>query len=397
MQATPSTAAPPQQRPADLLRNRYALAAMFFINGALFANWAARIPDVQARIGLTEGTLGLALLGMSVGVVSGLPLAGGMIGRFSSRTVTVVMGLFYCFVMPLLGLAGSFWALWAALFAFGFGTSTMDVAMNAQAVAIERRYQKPIMSSFHAMWSIGTALGAGAGALFAQFDVAPLQHFTLVTALGIVVVVVAGFGLIGHVEGEQDAEGTVFSFPPRALWLLGAVAFCGAIGEGTAADWSAVYLREIVGAEAGAAGLGFTVFAVLMTVGRLSGDWLTTRFDPATVVRLGGISAATGMTLIIFVPQYTMVLVGFALIGLGLATVIPLAFSSAGNRDDIPSSKGIAGVATIAYSGFLAGPPVIGIVAEHTSLRVAFGIVLVLFVLMSVNAHALRRGKAKVA
>lgn len=378
------------QQSRSLTWNRTSIALMFFLNGALFANWAARIPDVQAHIGLTERSLGLALLGMSTGVVLALPLAGGLVARFSSRVVTVAFGLVFCATMPFLALANSFWALWATLFVFGAATSAMDVAMNAQAVGVERLFHKPIMSSFHAAWSIGTALGAGMGAIFAQFAIPTPQHFTIVAAFFGVIAIVAAFGLI-EIEGEQDDQGAVFSLPPRPLWLLGAVAFCAAIGEGAAADWSAVYLRETVSVGAGAAALGFVSFAVMMTIGRLSGDWMAQRFNPVWVVRFGGISAALGMALIVLFPAFPAVLLGFALIGGGLATVIPLAFSSAGNRSDIPSSKGIAGVATIAYSGFLAGPPVIGIVAEETSLRGAFVIVLVLFVLMAVNAGALRR------
>jgi len=374
----------------DLLHSRMALAMMFFVNGVIFANWASRIPAVQDRIGLTERTLGLALLGVSVGVVLALPLAGGLIARYSSRTITTLGGLGFVAVLPFLGFANSFWGLWATLFVFGVSTSLMDVSMNAQAVEVEQRHDKPIMSSFHAAFSIGFAVGGGMGAAFAGLGVVPLIHFAIVSSVLFIIALVASRKLV-DVPGEQGTDSPAFTLPPRSLWLLGVVAFCAAIGEGAMADWSVLYLEQIVGVGAGLAGLGLTAFSLMMTVGRLAGDSLTARFDPVGVVRLGGGLAAGGMGLALLVPSYIAAMSGFALVGLGIATVIPLAFSSAGRREGLSSGRGIAGVATIAYSGFLAGPPVIGLLAEATSLRLALGVVLALFVLMAATAGAVRR------
>ena len=302
--ATYTTTEPKQKhQPGRVARNRAAVAGMFFINGAIFANWAARIPAVQTRIGLNEQSLGLALLGLSVGVLLALPLAGGLIARFSSRTVTGVGAVGIAVVLPFLGIAGSFWALWLTLFAFGVSTSLMDVAMNAQAVEVEQRHGKPIMSSFHAAFSIGSAAGAGIGALFAGRGFIPVQHFIVVAILFGVLAVLAARWLV-NVPGEQDSSETVFTLPPQALWTLGVVAFCAAIGEGAMADWSALYLRRIVGVGAGLAGLGFAAFSLAMTVGRLTGDWLTAKFNPVWVVRGGGLLAATGMGLALVFPVY---------------------------------------------------------------------------------------------
>jgi MFS family permease len=363
--------------------------AAFFVNGALLGTWVSRIPAVQVRLGLSEGELGLVLLGLAAGVLVALSLAGGLVGRFGSRAVTVTGAVALCLILPLLALTTQPLALWIGLFAFGAALSSMDVAMNAQAVAVEQRANKPLMSSFHASFSIGGLFGALLGAGIIAISAGTLAHFIFAAVLFLVIILLAARHFL-IVSGEKSDGGSLFRLPPRALWALGFIAFCTAIGEGSMADWSGVYLTQVIGTTAAFAALGFAAFSLAMTIGRLLGDWLVTRFDSVKIVRFGGLITTLGLLAAIFTSQPIVVLIGFAAVGAGLANIIPLAFSTAGNFPNISSSAGIAGVATIGYAGFLAGPPLIGLVAEATSLRIALLLVAVLTGTLIFTAQAIR-------
>jgi predicted MFS family arabinose efflux permease len=352
--------------------------AAFFINGALIATWVSRIPAIQTRLGLSEGGLGFVLLGIAAGTLVALSLAGGQIARYGSPNMTLFGALVMCVTLPLIPLAPSAVLLWIVLFVFGGAMSIMDVAMNEQAVLVERNAGRPLMSSFHASFSIGGFAGALLGAGMASIPFTPLVHFAIVgLAFGTFV-----FFIIAHMmPTEREAKGSggaVFRLPERALWMLGAVAFCSAIGEGAMADWSAVFLNQVLGTTAAFAALGFAAFSLTMTVGRLIGDSLSARFLPSWIVRAGGLAASLGILAAVLTDEPVFALAGFAAVGMGLANIVPLAFSASGNRPDISPSVGIAGVATIGYAGFLAGPPVIGLIAEATSLRVALFLVAIL-------------------
>jgi predicted MFS family arabinose efflux permease len=195
-------------------------------------------------------------------------------------------------------------------------------------------------------------------------------HFALVAGLALVALLASTRYML-DVSGEKQDGGTLFRLPPRALWGLGAVAFCVAIGEGTMHDWSGVFLAQTLGTTAAFAALGFAAFSLTMTLGRLTGDWLATRFNPVHVVRYGGLLASLGLITAVLSSNQYIVLLGFAAVGAGVANGIPLAFSAAGKFPGLAPGAGIAGVATIGYAGFLAGPPLIGLVAEATSLRIA--------------------------
>ena len=349
---------------------RLAVLAAFFVNGLLLATWVSRIPAIQAKLNMSEGTLGLVLMGISAGVIVALSMAGGLVGRFGSRPVTVAAGVGLCLVMPLPALMPTAPALFASLFIFGAFLSTMDVAMNAQAVAVERRAGKPLMSSFHAAFSIGGLAGALSGAAIVALGATIVVHFLVVALFSLLVLLLIGRYLV-HDSGEKQEGGAIFRLPPRVLWGLGAVAFCVAIGEGTMGDWSGVYLAGTIGTTAAFAALGFAAFSLTMTLGRLAGDWLATRFNPVQVVRYGGALASLGLLTAVFTGNQYVVLLGFAAVGAGVANGIPLAFSAAGKFPGMSPGAGIAGVATVGYAGFLAGPPLIGLIAEATSLRVA--------------------------
>lgn len=368
---------------------RLAVLAAFFVNGALLATWVSRIPAIQQKLNLSEGMLGIVLLGMGVGVLVALSLAGGLIGRFSSRTVTIAAAIAMCFFLPFLALAPTATGLWIALFLFGAATSTMDVAMNDQAVLVEQRAKTPLMSSFHASFSIGALAGALMGAGIAWLSIGPFLHFVLAAVLFSFVTLLFSRHLL-RMKAEPTKGDSLFRLPPKVVWPLGAIAFCAAIGEGAMADWSAVFLSRSLSTTAAVAALGFAAFSLTMTIGRLLGDRLAARFSPVSIVRIGGLLAAVGILAAIVTIQPFVVLLGFAAVGVGLANVIPLAFSAAGKLRQLPAGVGIAGVATIGYAGFLAGPPLIGLVAEVSSLRFALLIVAVLSGTLIFTARAIR-------
>ena len=368
---------------------RLAVLAVFFVNGFLLAAWVSRIPVIQNTLGLSKGQLGLVLVGMSIGVITALSMAGGMIGRFGSKRITVGSSLVLCLALPLLALMPGPVALFAALFLFGGLLSTMDMAMNAQGVAVEERQARPVMSSFHGAFSIGTLTGALLGSAAASLGLTPLPHFALVSLLSLLMLLVSLRFLL-DIRGEKQEGGSLFRLPPRVLWGLGAVAFCVAIGEGAMTDWSGVYLAQEFGTTDAYAALGFAAFSSTMTLGRLLGDALVTRFDPVLVVRAGSLLASAGILLAVVANSPITVLIGFAAAGAGLANGIPLAFSAAGKFPGLSPGVGIAGVATIGYAGFLAGPPLIGLLADATSLHVSLFVAAVLVGSIGLTAQAMR-------
>lgn len=370
---------------------RWAVLAMFFVNGAMIANWVSRIPQIQANLVLSEGALGLVLLWLAVGVLLALSVAGGLIARYGSRAVTVAGALILCVTILPLGFMPNALALSLNLLFFGGALSLMDVAMNAQGVAVEQTLGRAVMSSFHAAFSIGGFVGALMGGGLASLNIGPGPHFVIAAVAFSLLTLLSARALRPTEEASGAGQGgSVFRLPDRVIWPLGAVAFCAAIGEGAMADWSGVYLKSVVGAGAATAALGFAAFSLTMTAGRLAGDYLTTRFTPARLVRLGGATAAAGVLLAILVPQVGPVLLGFGAVGAGLSIVVPLAFSAAGNVPGLQPGAGIAGVATIGYAGFLAGPPIIGLLAEVTSLRLALLVVVLLTGSLLFTARALQ-------
>jgi predicted MFS family arabinose efflux permease len=374
-----------------LIGNKARLAVLlaFFTNGALVATWVSRIPVVQTKLGLSDGALGLVLIGFSGGLLSALFLVGGLIGRYGSHKVTLACGLASCLALPFLVVSTHPVMLFIVLFLFGGGISSMDVAINEQAVLVERNAGKPQMSSFHASYSIGGFAGALISAGMAAIPgSSALIHFLIVSLLfGVMIIFM--FPHLIRTEHEVGKKEAVFRLPERALWILGAVAFCSAIGEGAMADWGAVYLTQVLRTDAAFAALGFAAFSLTMTFGRLIGDFLSSKWSSAVIVRAGGLFAAFGILLAAVTKSPLVAMAGYSVAGFGLANIIPLLFGAAGNIPGIQAGAGIAGVATIGYAGFLAGPPLIGSIAEATSLRVALALVAVLVGTLVFSAKAI--------
>lgn len=387
LQRTPAPAA---------LAARRAVSWLFLLNGMLFGTWVSRIPMVQERHELPHGALGVALLGMALGALVAMPLSGWASARLGSRRVAAFWTLVYASMLPSLAFAPGVHWLKAGLFLFGAGHGGLDVAMNGQAVLVERRYHWPIMSSFHALFSAGGLAGAALGAGMAWLAVPVETHFvTVATLLGGTVVLIALRPLLpddpvdrrsenkvssngGRLQASGSGKSGLAAIPTadlRRLIALGVLAFCIMMGEGAMADWSGLFLKQVTGAGDGLASAGYAAFSLAMMLGRFAGDPLTLRLGPECLVRGSGVLAAAGLLLALVTAHPYAGVLGFAAVGAGFATVIPQVFSAAGRVKEISPGLALATVTTLGYGGFLLGPPLIGFVAEGIGLRGALGLV----------------------
>ena len=372
---------------------RVAVTAIFFANGALVANWFARVPDVKQTLGLSEGALSIGLLSMAVGALLSQPTAGWVIGKVGSRTVTAVMALANCAALILPGFASSLPLLMAALFLYGASNGALDVAMNAQAALVERRYARPIMSSFHALWSVGGLTGAALGGLAAARALGVGPHFMLAAIAGAIIMLIALRGLIPDEPVASSSHEPSFALPTRALLPMGIVALCALICEGAIGDWGAIYLREGLGTPAGVAAVGYATFALMMAGGRFAGDWLATRFGSGNVVRAGGGLVVAGIGLALVSTTPAIAIAGYGLVGAGVSCIFPLILSAAARTPGVARGTGIAAMATVGYTGFLIGPPLIGSIAELFSLRGALGVLGIFGVLIILLGSSVRGEK----
>jgi MFS family permease len=385
---TTTTASSPVRGP------RIAVTAVFVVHGLLFASWTAHIPGVQAHLGLTDGMLGFALLGAPVGSVTAMIAASWLLPRVGSRRIVQVALVGYCAAGPLVGLTGSLPALVAALFVWGAFQGTLDVAMNTQAIAVERTGRRTLMSGLHGGWSIGSFAGAGLGAL------AVAAHITLsvqLLGLGTIALLVAGLlttrMLPAAVEQPGDLNAAAADTeaarrrPGRvSRWsggmvLLGAIAFAAMLCEGATADWSAVYLSGLH-ARGIVPGLGYAVFALAMVTVRLSGNRLLTRFRPDRLLPVLAAVATAGFGAALLAGQPPAALLGFGCLGIGLACVVPTVFSAAGRIPGLAPGTAVATASACGWAGFVCGPPVIGQLAAWASLPVALSLLPLLTVFL---------------
>lgn len=366
---------------------------MFFINGFTYANWVARLPRIQEHYGLDNGGIGIMLLMTAVGALLAMPFTGWVIVRYGSRQVTRVAAVLFLGWVALLPLAPATGWLTLIFFGMGLAAGTMDVAMNAQAVLVEQAYRRPIMASFHAVFSAGMMLGAACGALFTRLGVDLLPHLLIIVSAGLVLAVISSQQLVfDRVQGPAET-GNAFRWPSRSLVGIGLIAFCCMLGEGAMADWSTNYLERVAGAGQAIAPLGLAAFSLAMMTGRFFGDYIRARLGDRRLLINSSLTATAGLMLALLLPEPTLIIAGFFLVGLGLATIVPIAYSTAGNAPGLAPGVGISMVTTIGYTGFLFGPPIIGFLADWQGLRLALALVLLLFLLMSILSARLSYGR----
>lgn len=352
---------------------RVAISALFALDGAVLGGWMSHLPDAQKGLHLSTGGLGATLLFSSLGAVLAMPLSGTAIHRFGSRRVSIVTAVLVLAIIPFLLHAPTQLALGFTLFLMGASNGTLDVAMNDHAMTIQNRADRPILSSVHGWWCVGGFLGGAGTALANHVGFAPKDHLIVASLLLAVVLVVAIPGLLPH--AEETGEGARFALPRGPLLTLGLLTLLSLFAEGALWDWSAIYFRDVLHTSRTAAALGFGIGAGSMAVGRLVGDSFVARLGPARALQVSGLLTAAGLVLGVLVPHPLGAFLGFALAGLGLANTVPILFATAANVPGVSPSAGIAAVANLGYAAFLGGPPLIGNLAEVTSLR--FGLALV--------------------
>lgn len=369
---------------------RLAVKLVFFINGFVHATYYARLPRIQDQFAIDNGTIGLVLLASSFGALLAMPFTGWVIIRYGSRRITLFGVLTYCLLFPLIPLMSHVGALSSVFFLLGVSAGMMDVAMNSQAVMVEQRHGKPIMTSFHALFSLGMMLGGLFGALFAKLDTSLLLHFSAIAAVSVAGVLIARYYLIHDKPERKDKEAPAFRLPNAAMVSIGVIAFCCMLGEGAMADWSTNYMENIAGAEKALAPIGLSAFALAMTLGRFVGDSARVRFGDRNLMIICGLISLSGIALaILWIHPYAAI-TGFFIVGVGLSAVVPIAYSLAGNARDLPPGVGLAMVTTVGYSGFLFGPPIIGFLADLSNLRYAMALVALLFAVMILLAYRYR-------
>ncbi|MEV4418211.1 MFS transporter [Catellatospora sp. NPDC049609] len=366
---------------SQVTRARWAVATVFAVHGAASGSFASRIPWIAENLSLTEGTLGLALIMPAVGSLSSMPFTGRLVQRIGGRAATRILIAAWSLAVGVLALAPNQWALMGMLLLAGVTAGTADIAMNAEGVEVEQRLGRSIMSSLHGMWSVGGLLGSGVGAAAAYLGVMGV----LLAVIG----VTAGHWLLPGAPVPAAGDGPRFSLPRGPVLVIGLIGFAAVFAEGATADWCAVYLRQILAAGEGQAALAYSMFALAMAGGRLVGDAVVRRFGAVGTVRAAGAVGVLGGVLVVGAWAPLVGVLGFGLIGLGVAVVVPLAFSAAGHTGDHPAHA-IAGVATVSYGAGLAAPGLMGGIAHATSLPFSFALVTGLIVIVTLAAGRLR-------
>lgn len=346
---------------------RWATTGVFVVNGAAIGTWVAQIPWVQERFDLSKSAMGLVITGMAIAVILAFPIAGQAIVRYGSERIVWVGGIGAALAINLPVLAPSPALVALGLFALGASSATQDVAMNSHGVKVEHDLGKPIMSSLHAGWAFGGMAGAALAALFHALDVDPRISVAIASAL-LLALLFATAGRIGHGSAAEGDDTPSFALPSRGVVLLAILCLLVMVTEGAMADWGGLYLRQDLGASAALAALAYSFFTAGMTLGRVVGDAVNRRIGPVALLRWGALLTGLPLAAMLLVGEPAAALVGLFLVGLGVANGVPLMFSAAGRQPDTPPGPGIAAVSSMGSLGFLAGPPVIGFLADAVSL-----------------------------
>lgn len=376
-------------------RSRAATAALeqlstrivFFITGVGLAAWAPLVPFAKARLELQEGGLGLLLLFLGIGSIVTMPLAGALAARLGCRLVIIGAAMLLCLALPLLAWVSSPSLLVAALVIFGAGMGALDVAMNIQAIIVERTSGRPMMSGFHGLFSLGGIVGAGGTVALLGAGASPLGATLIVAACIIVALAIAAPYL--HAYGSKT-EGPIFALPRGIVLALGILCFIAFLAESAVLDWSAVFLTSARGMVTSYAGLGYAAFALTMTTGRLAGDRIVRRIGGRNIIVFGSLCAAAGFVLTTLVASWPVALIGFALVGAGSSNIVPVLFTGIGRQKVMAETVAVPAVTTLGYAGILVGPAIIGGVAHLSNLSAAFLLLALLFLGLAAGVGRLR-------
>jgi MFS family permease len=356
---------------------RWAVNALFLLCGLAFACWASRIPDVKQALNLTDAQLGTVLLAMPMGSLIALPLAGWFIAKFSSRVMVCVAGVFYLVSMWLISGAVSIYGLMGALFIFGFGGDILNISMNVQAVGVEKGYGRNIMSSFHAVFSIGFLLGLAIGGYLAQMPISyenQLFYGGVFTIVSILLV----YPILLKTDHKPSEPQPIFAIPDASLLKLAIICFCAMMGEGAMADWGVLYFKQTQGNQAFVSTLASSFFSIAMVLGRLFGDYFTQKYGLSKLLTFNSILYGIGVLCFVLFPQVYTVLLGYLLTGLGVSTLVPMCYAVAGRSKTMAPGSALAAITTVGMVGFLLGPPLIGYISQASNLKFALSVLIVL-------------------
>ena len=373
---------------------RLAVGTFYFLQGLVFASWASRIPDIKQTLHLNEAQLGSILLALPIGQMVAMGISGYLVSHCGSKRTLMVAGGLYPVALVLLGAAGNAFLLAAALFFFGMAANLCNISVNTQGVGVERLYRGSIMASFHGLWSLAGFTGGLISAGLAGYHVSPFVHFCAIFVLCVLMSATMGkFLLPRDTKPEAAPEGKKgrFRLPDKYITLLGCIAFGSMACEGTMFDWSGVYFAQVVKPGPALVGLGYVAFMSTMACGRFTADRIVNKFGVIPVIRLSGVVIAAGLLISVLFPYFGTAIAGFLLVGFGVSSIVPLCYSLAGKSKTVHPGVAVAAVSTIGFLGFLLGPPLIGFIAQASSLRWSFTVIAMIGLCTTFLAPRLRK------
>ncbi len=367
------------------------ISICFFLCGFIFANWASRIPSIKDAFGLDEGDLGALLFMLPLGSILALPVAGWVIQKIGSRIVTTISLFLYAGLLILLSQAWSISSLSITLFLFGFVGDFLNISMNTQGLTVQHARHKPILSGLHAQWSFGALSGAALGGWTLRMAWTTPMHFMVVGLISVLPCLIMMQWLL--MDQKKDTGQRGFQWPTTALWLLGIICFCNTMAEGAMADWSSLYYRQTLKDPAGVSTTGYVAFTLSMALGRLAGDRIIDALGYRRTLMYNGVLIAAGLSLALLWPVPFAVITGFAAVGLGVSSVIPIAYMIAGRSGSMSPAAALASVSAIGFTGFLIGPPVIGFIADASSLSWGLALVGLLGICITILSTRVRAAR----
>jgi predicted MFS family arabinose efflux permease len=379
-------------KPLAVAKARVATSFIFLIAGLAFSSWAPMIPYIKDNLGLSEASLGVILLFCGFGGIASMPLTGWAINRFGSAKIVTLSTPFIIMLLPLLAISPSSQILALLLFAFGAAIGSLDVAMNSQSVAVEVHTGKPILSSFHCLFSLGGLFGAGIMSFLLKLGMTLLSSALCLSSIMSAILIWQGIKLLPSKADirTENSNSNKFVLPNGQVLFYGALCFILFLAEGSMLDWGAVFLWSSHGYDVSLAGIGYAIFSIAMAIGRFMGDRLITRFGQVPMVRFGALLASTGVLLLVSCHTCYLELVGFFLIGLGAANIVPILFSVTGKLPNISTGVALTIVMTIGYTGMILGPAFIGFIAEFTTLSFALGCVAAMLLGVGLTASKIK-------
>ncbi len=348
---------------------RIAVGAMFFMAGLCFASWASRIASIQQHLGLSFAALGGVLSALPIGLMCSLPFSGWIITKIGSRRLLIIALSVYGITLMGLGLAQNSFQLICCLLLFGFSGNAVNISVNTQAVATEQLYSKPIMASFHGLWSLAGFTGAFIGTIMIGQGIDPFRHFIVISIIIILSIIIAARSLN---DDKTASSGPIFVMPDRSMINLGVIAFCSMMCEGAMFDWSTIYFRDIVHPNKAWIGAGYACFMGAMATWRFFADWFAHRYGLKRILQISGSLTAIGLLIAVAFPYLLSAMAGFLLVGVGVSSVVPMVYSAAGKSKTMAPGVALAAVSTIGFVGFLIAPSIIGFIAGLATLRASF-------------------------